>query len=330
MTLALITGGSGHVGANLSRELINQGYKVRCIDFDRDYRAFENLDIELVKGDITDKDSLKPAFKDVEIVFHTAAFISLDKRYKNQIRKINVEGTKNVCEASVDANIKKLVHFSSIDAFQREPMDEPLYESRSLVSDAKSIPYDLSKADGQRIVLDFTKNFLDASIIHPTSIMGPNDFKPGLNCQSMIDIANQKRLLNITFGYNYVDVRDLSKTAINCSIKGANGQNYLVGGEFLMFPEIAKMIGELLDRRTLIAALPISSMYFNVPYEIVKSRFTKKPRLMTIDTIHTIKTAHKLIPCTLAKNELGHKNRPFIETITDTINFFIDRGLIKN
>ena len=129
MTLALITGGSGHVGANLSRELINQGYKVRCIDFDRDYRAFENLDIELVKGDITDKDSLKPAFKDVEIVFHTAAFISLDKRYKNQIRKINVEGTKNVCEASVDANIKKLVHFSSIDAFQREPMDEPLYLS---------------------------------------------------------------------------------------------------------------------------------------------------------------------------------------------------------
>ena len=90
--------------------------------------------------------------------------------------------------------------------------------------------------------------------------MGPNDFKPGLNCQSMIDIANQKRLLNIDFGYNYVDVRDLSKTAINCSIKGVNGQNYLVGGEFLMFPEIAKMIGELLDRKTLLAALPISSM----------------------------------------------------------------------
>ena len=49
MTLALITGGSGHVGANLSRELINQGYKVRCIDYDNDYRAFENLDIELMK-----------------------------------------------------------------------------------------------------------------------------------------------------------------------------------------------------------------------------------------------------------------------------------------
>ena len=82
MTLALITGGSGHVGANLSRELIKQGYKVRCIDFDKDYRAFENLDIELIEADITDKDSLKPAFKDVEVVFHTAAFISLDRRYE--------------------------------------------------------------------------------------------------------------------------------------------------------------------------------------------------------------------------------------------------------
>ena len=71
MTRALITGGSGHVGANLTRELLEQGYEVRCIDFDKDYRAFENLDIELVKADITDKDSLKPAFKDVEIVFHT-------------------------------------------------------------------------------------------------------------------------------------------------------------------------------------------------------------------------------------------------------------------
>ncbi|GIR94692.1 MAG: hypothetical protein CM15mP96_3500 [Gammaproteobacteria bacterium] len=106
MTLALITGGSGHVGANLSRELIKQGYKVRCIDFDKDYRAFENLDIELIEADITDKDSLKPAFKDVEIVFHTAAFISLDRRYENLIRKINVEGTKNVCEASIESDVK--------------------------------------------------------------------------------------------------------------------------------------------------------------------------------------------------------------------------------
>ena len=47
MVLALITGGSGHVGSNLTRELIKQGYNVRCIDFDKDHRAFEGLDVEV-------------------------------------------------------------------------------------------------------------------------------------------------------------------------------------------------------------------------------------------------------------------------------------------
>ena len=47
MTLALITGGSGHAGAALQRELLNKGYKVRCIDFDKDHRAYEGLEVDL-------------------------------------------------------------------------------------------------------------------------------------------------------------------------------------------------------------------------------------------------------------------------------------------
>ena len=67
MTLALITGSSGHAGATLIRELINQNYKVRCIDFDNDHRAYEGLDVELIKGDITKKDSLWNIFEDVDV-----------------------------------------------------------------------------------------------------------------------------------------------------------------------------------------------------------------------------------------------------------------------
>ena len=57
MTLALITGGSGHAGAALQRELLNQGYKVRCIDFDKDHRAYEGLEVDLIEGDVTKKDT---------------------------------------------------------------------------------------------------------------------------------------------------------------------------------------------------------------------------------------------------------------------------------
>ena len=70
MSLALITGSSGHVGSNLIRELTKQNYKIRCIDFDGDHRAYEGFDVEIIKGDITKRDSLVPIFKDVEIVFH--------------------------------------------------------------------------------------------------------------------------------------------------------------------------------------------------------------------------------------------------------------------
>ena len=119
MTLALITGGSGHVGANLTRELIDQGIKVRCIDFDKDHKAFEGLDIELIPGSVTDKESLDPIFNNVDMVFHTAAIISLERRNKNLIRLVNVEGTRNVCEAALKHRVKRLIHFSSVN-----PRDE--------------------------------------------------------------------------------------------------------------------------------------------------------------------------------------------------------------
>ena len=85
MSLALITGSSGHVGSNLIRKLSQLDYKIRCIDFDGDHRAYEGFNVELIKGDITNKESLYPIFKGVDIVFHTAALINLDRSYSNCI-----------------------------------------------------------------------------------------------------------------------------------------------------------------------------------------------------------------------------------------------------
>ena len=123
---------------------------------------------------------MEKAFSGVDIVFHTAALINLDRRYRDLIRLVNVEGTRNVCEAALNSSVKKMIHFSSVDAFYRFPIEEPLYEDRKLIDDPNAMPYDLSKADGNRVVLDYCSKGLDASIIHPTSIVGPNDFKIGI------------------------------------------------------------------------------------------------------------------------------------------------------
>ena len=329
MSLALITGSSGHVGSNLIRELTKQNYKIRCIDFDGDHRAYEGFDVEIIKGDITERDSLVPIFKDVEIVFHTAALINLDRRYRDQIRLVNVSGTENVCQASLNAGVKKLIHFSSVDAFYRFPIEEPLLENRKLIDDPNAVPYDLSKADGQKIVIDYCQRGLDASIIHPTSIVGPNDFKPGLPMQEMVNLANGKRKVLPNWGYNFVDVRDLCTTAISAVSKGKTGQNYIVGGEYHMYSYIAKLMEEQLERTVLLGTIPNFVSYLGLPYEYVKSLITKKPRVLTVDTLHTGKTGNKVVPSTLARSELGHNPRLLEETIHDMVSFFQKRGLIK-
>ena len=329
MSLALITGSSGHVGSNLIRELTKQNYKIRCIDFDGDHRAYEGFDVEIIKGDITERDSLVPIFKDVEIVFHTAALINLDRRYRDQIRLVNVSGTENVCQASLNAGVKKLIHFSSVDAFYRFPIEEPLLEDRKLIDDPNAVPYDLSKADGQKIVIDYCQQGLDASIIHPTSIVGPNDFKPGLPMQEMVNLANGKRKVLPNWGYNFVDVRDLCITAISAVSKGKTGQNYIVGGEYHMYSYIAELMEEQLGRTVLLGTIPNFVSYLGLPYEYIKSLITKKPRVLTVDTLHTGKTGNKVVPSTLARSELGHNPRPLEETIHDMVSFFQKRGLIK-
>ena len=326
MSIALITGGSGHVGANLVRELTAQDYKVRCIDFDGDHRAFEGYDVELITGSVTDIDTLDKAFEGVDVVFHTAAIISLERKNKSLIRSVNVEGTKNVCKMSLKHSIRKLIHFSSVDAFIREPLEDPLLEDRSLVVDQNAVPYDLSKADAQRIVLEYCERGLDASIIHPSGIFGPNDFKPSLFGQEFLNIAKGKRPYSINVGYDYVDVRDLCETAVNCIEKGVNKQNYIVGGNYMDFVYMAEVMAEVLGKKLMRGTLPFFTIYLSLPIYYLQSLFSNAPRAITLDSIHTIKVQNKNIPSQLAKDQLGHSPRSVEETITDTLKFFKESG----
>ena len=329
MSLALITGSSGHVGSNLIRKLSQLDYKIRCIDFDGDHRAYEGYDVEIIKGDITKKESLDEIFTDVDVVFHTAALINLDRRFRSAIELVNIEGTRNVCEVALEKRVKKLIHFSSVDAFYRFPIEEPLLEDRKLIEDQKGMPYDFSKAEGQRIVYEFSKKGLDASIIHPTSIVGPNDFKPGLPMQAFVDMANGKRKLMPNWGYNFIDVRDLCDAAISAVENGKTGQNYIIGGEYHMYLYIGELMGEQLGKKVVYGALPEFITYLPLPFEYVRALVTNKPRVLTLDAIHTAQTGNKVVPSSLARQELGHSPRPFKETIYDTVEFFQKRGLVK-
>ncbi len=171
----LITGANGFVGSKLCEKFLKKGYKIKAL-----VRKTSNLiflkpfekKINIVYGDIRDKDSIRKYFKNIDIVIHTAGYASDWGKY-SLFYDINVLGTKNVAELALEYNIKHFIHFSSISIYgfgNRVEADEntPIITNK--------YPYCVTKLEGERTVEHFMKVFsLPATIIQPGQIYGPND-----------------------------------------------------------------------------------------------------------------------------------------------------------
>ncbi len=128
----VVTGAAGYVGANLVRELLNRNHSVRAL-IHHDRRGVAGLDVELAQGDLRDFDSLNSAFAGADLVYHTAAQVSISSRGWSKLETINVIGTHNVVEACLRARVGRLVYFSSVEALELRPVDLPVDESSTLV-----------------------------------------------------------------------------------------------------------------------------------------------------------------------------------------------------
>ena len=303
------------------RQLLSNGWHVKCL-IHKDLTALSNLDIEMVKGGLSDPKFLSENMEGSDAIFHSAAYVSVENIDTPLMHEINVVGTKNICQAAIDANIPKLIHFSSIHAFNQLPTNEPLDENRPLVSNKNAPPYDKTKAAAQRLVYDACDSGLDASILHPTGIIGPFDFKPSRMGKVLLDIMTRKMLININAGFNWVDVRDVSKAAINCITLGRQGQHYIIPGQWATFEQISTMISNQLHLRTNLVTLPFWSAYLALPFAFLFSKLTGNRPSFSRGSLHALAEQCQNIPGTLAKKEIGHSPRPLVETINDTINWF--------
>ncbi|RZL61695.1 MAG: NAD-dependent epimerase/dehydratase family protein, partial [Pedobacter sp.] len=112
--LALVTGANGHLGNNLVRLLISKGIPVRAsVRNIKNKEPFAGLDCEVVQSDISDKQSLVNALKGVETFYAVGAVFKLwAKDPKKEIYDVNLEGTKNIVEAAVEAGVKRIVYVS--------------------------------------------------------------------------------------------------------------------------------------------------------------------------------------------------------------------------
>jgi nucleoside-diphosphate-sugar epimerase len=207
----LITGGSGFLGINLTRYLLNKGHEVICYDI-ADFDYPERDRITFIKADIRDRAALDRAMPGVHIVVHTAAALPLYS--KEDIYTTDVIGTRNVVEAAYQAGVERLIHISST-AVYGIPDHHPLYEDDPLHGVG---PYGEAKIEAERICLEYRQKGMCIPIIRPKSFIGPE--RLGVFAL-LYDWARDGRsfpvLGNGKNRYQYLDVEDLCDAIYLCA-----------------------------------------------------------------------------------------------------------------
>jgi len=226
-----ITGGSGFLGINLIRFLLIRGHKVVSYDllpFDYPEKDSSKDRIVSIIGDIRDPKKLEESMANCDFVVHTAAALPLYK--KEDIRSTDVLGTRNVCEAALKNNVKRLVHISST-AVYGVPDHHPLFETDRLVGVGE---YGKAKIEAEKICEKYRGKGMIISILRPKSFVGPE--RLGVFALLYDWAADGRGFPMIGNGrnrYQLLDVDDLCDAIYKCCVLPSQNVNdtFNIGAE---------------------------------------------------------------------------------------------------
>ncbi|MDE2886702.1 MAG: NAD-dependent epimerase/dehydratase family protein [Gemmatimonadota bacterium] len=328
-TVRVITGASGQIGGVLTRALtVKYGPRqVRAI-FRKRRGTAADLDIAWVNGDILDKKSLIAAFAGAETVFHLAALVSIGSVRANEFHRTNVLGTRNVVEAALECGVRRLVHVSSIHAYEQHPLDEVLDESRRAVDSPRDAPYDRSKAAGEVEVRRGIDRGLDAVILNPTSVIGPYDGEPSPMGQFFLDLYRGRLPALIAGGYDWVDVRDVVAAAMAAESQARCGENYLVSGHWHTVRELAELSRQATGVAPPRLQFPMFAARLWAPCQVVLDRCRGRRPLYTPVSVRVMAHGNRRISSARAKAELGFHSRSLAESVRDTYRWFDEHGML--
>jgi len=315
-----VTGANGHVGASLVRLLLKEKHEVRVL-VHHGSQALQGLNVEIVKGGLEDTSVLQKLCHDREIVFHLAAKISIGSESYDEVYKVNVEGTKNLTNASREAGVKRFVHFSSIHALQQFPQDKPLDENFPLALHSEMV-YEKTKALAEKWILEQNSPYFQVVVLNPTAITGPYDFKPSYLGQVIQMIYKGTLPGLVPGGYNWVDVRDVAQAAVNAMEKGEPGERYLLSGEWQSLKSLAQIICTHRNNKCKLPVFPFWLARIGVPFMALYARWKSRDPLYTKTSLAILQSANHHILNDKARRVLGFSPRPLEESVADTLTWF--------
>ncbi|MCR5145110.1 MAG: NAD-dependent epimerase/dehydratase family protein [Lachnospiraceae bacterium] len=333
-TKYLVTGAAGFLGGTVCRQLIERGDDVRAFVLPNDpAMKFVPTEAEVCVGDLTDKESLERFFTvedGVEtIVLHIASIVTVNPDYNQKVIDVNVGGTENIIDLCLShPECKKLVYCSSTGAIPEMPKGEVIREVDNFEVDDVLGCYSQSKAMASQAVLDAVHDRgLNACIVHPSGIMGPEDFAIGETTGSLIQIINGEMPAGIDGGFNLCDVRDLAAGTIAAADKGKCGECYILGNKEVKFKDFAKMVADEAGVKAPGFYLPIgmASIMAGIMEKRAKRKGTKP--VMTKFSVYNL-ARNNCFDSSKAEKDLGYTTRSYEETIHDEVVWLKKEGKI--
>ncbi len=333
-TMYLVTGAAGFLGSTICRQLVARGEKVRGFVLLGDKSVkYLPKEVEICEGNVCDVASIRNFFSVPEgmetIVLHIASIVTVTPDYNPLVMDVNVTGTKNIIKLALERpECKKMVYCSSTGAIpevKKGKIKEVTYFDEDQVLGC----YSRAKAIATQAVMDAVKTQgLNACIVHPSGILGPEDFAVGETTKTVIDIINGEMPMGIDGSFNLCDVRDLAAGTIAAADKGRKGQCYILGNEEVSFRDFAKMLCEESGCRPIKAFLPIKIANILAAMLEKQAAKTGKEPLMTTFSVYNLARNNKF-DSDKARKELGYTTRPYTETIRDEVAWLKKEGKIK-
>jgi dihydroflavonol-4-reductase len=326
MAFVVVTGASGHVGANFVRALLARGDRVRVmlLPDDLDPDSLRGLDVERVVGDVRDPESLKRAFAGAELVVHLAAQISIIGPMGGLVHATNVLGARNVAEAALAAGARRMLHMCSVHAFDHTQPD-PLDENTARVT--RGPAYDCSKADGEKEVRAVAARGLDVVIVHPSGIIGPLDYRPSRMGTVFLDLYRRKLPSLLDGGFDFVDVRDVVSGSLAALERGRASESYLLTGGWRTIGEIAAAAESATGVKPPRFTSPMWLARAGAPFMEGWARIFRQEPLYTSESLLALRT-HRSYKREKAELELGYRPRPLLESVRDTYRWFAENGRV--
>lgn len=323
MPATLVTGATGFIGSHLIGLLLERGDDVRAlVRRDSSAAELERLPVQVVRGDVLERRSIRRALRDVDRVFHLAGTTSLVLP-REQAFALNVEGTRLVLEEALRAEVARVVCTSSVAAIGPAPEGATANESNVWDAGRYAIPYVDSKHEAEAVALRLVGRGLPLVIVNPAHVLGAGD--PGRSSTALVRRFLRQQIPAYVDGtLNIVGVEDVARGHVLADEQGRTGERYILGNRNFTFDRLFADLSRLSGVEPPALKLP-------VPVALALAAAGERLPWLSAPSPVEVRAAslNWAVVSTKAKRELGWTTSPHEDALEETISWYRERDGAK-